>query len=143
MSALKLDPYLDAMKLAASESFRVLKPGKHCAILIGDTRQHKHYVPISSRVMQQFLETGFILREDIIKLQHKMKTTREKWRGSRYDFYLIAHEHLFVFRKPNSGEPSSVHRNSVKWWSEIVPQSRGPRAPRSPPIHPKSRGPQA
>jgi len=28
-----------------------------------------------------------------------MKTTREKWRG-KYDFYLIAHEHLFVFRKP-------------------------------------------
>lgn len=124
LSTLKLEPYLDAMRLVARESFRILKPGKHCAVLIGDTRQHKHYVSISSRVMQQFLDEGFVLREDIIKLQHKMKTTREKWRGSKYDFYLIAHEHLFVFRKPNSGESPSAYKNSVKWWSEIVPPTR-------------------
>jgi hypothetical protein len=47
---------------------RVLKPGKHCAILIGDTRRHKHFVPITPRVLQSFLDVGFILREDIIKL---------------------------------------------------------------------------
>ena len=29
-----------------------------------------------------------------------MKSTREKWRGTRYDFYLLAHEHLYVFRRP-------------------------------------------
>jgi DNA modification methylase len=127
LSSLKLDPYLAAMKQVASESLRVLKPGRHCAILIGDTRQHKHYVPISARVLQQFLDVGFILREDIIKLQHKMKATREKWRGSRYDFYLIAHEHLFVFRKPNSNEKLSSFRNSTRWWSDIVPQSTGKR----------------
>lgn len=116
LSALKLDPFVDAMRQVAQESYRVLKPGKHCAILIGDTRQHKHYVPISTRVLQRFLDVGFILREDIIKLQHKMKTTREKWAGSKYDFYLIAHEHLFVFRKPDSGEKLSEHRYSTKWW---------------------------
>ncbi len=48
------------------------------------------------------LDAGFVLREDIIKLQHKMNSTREKWRGSKYDFYLIAHEHLYVFRKPST-----------------------------------------
>ena len=133
LSTLKLDPYLDAMRLVARESFRILKPGKHCAVLIGDTRQHKHFVPISSRVMQQFLDEGFVLREDIIKLQHKMKTTREKWRGSKYDFYLIAHEHLFVFRKPNPEEPPSAYKNSVKWWSEIVSVPRRPR--RSQPVN--------
>ena len=47
----------------------------------GDTRKHKHYVPISARAMEQFLDADFILREDIIKIQHKMKSTREKWRG--------------------------------------------------------------
>ena len=65
------------------------EPGKHCAILIGDTRQHKHYVPISARVLQQFLDVGFLLRDDIVKVQHKMKSTRERWSGSKYDFYLI------------------------------------------------------
>jgi len=87
-------------------------------ILIGDTRQHKHkhYVPIGVRVLQPFLDAGFVLREDIIKLQHKMKSTRERWAGSKYDFYLIAHEHLYVFRKPEAGEKFSEYRHSVKWW---------------------------
>jgi hypothetical protein len=35
-------------------------------------------VPITPRVLMSFLEAGFILREDIIKLQWKMKSTREK-----------------------------------------------------------------
>ena len=121
LSALKMDAYIEAMKQVAEESYRVLKPGKHCAILIGDTRQHKHYVPISGRVLEQFLDVGFILREDIIKLQHKMKSTRERWRGKKYDFYLIGHEHLYVFRKPANNERLSSHRNSTKWWSEIIP----------------------
>jgi hypothetical protein len=55
-------------------AFVVLKPGKFCAILIGDTRRHKHQVPISFRVMQSFLEVGFILKENIIKVQHHTKT---------------------------------------------------------------------
>ncbi len=121
LSALKMSAYVDAMRQVAAESFRVLKPGKHCGILIGDTRQHKHYVPISSRVLEEFLDVGFILREDIIKLQHKMKSTRERWRGRKYDFYLIAHEHLYIFRKPGDSERPSSHRNSRKWWSEMVP----------------------
>ena len=116
LSALKLEPYLAEMRKVAAEAYRVTKPGRHCAILIGDTRQHKHYVPISVRVLQQFLDAGFILREDVIKLQHKMKSTRERWAGSKYDFYLIAHEHLYVFRKAEAGEKLSQYRHSVKWW---------------------------
>ena len=44
-----------------------------------------------------------------------MKSTKEKWRGTKYDFYLLAHEHLYVFRKPAKGEKMSEFRNSVKW----------------------------
>jgi len=115
LSSLKLEPFLTAMRQVAAESYRVLKPSKHCAILIGDTRKHKHHIPISARVLEQFLDVGFILREDIIKIQHKMKSTREKWRGTKYDFYLLAHEHLYVFRKPATGEKMSEFKNSVKW----------------------------
>jgi DNA modification methylase len=103
------------MKKVAKECFRVLKPGKHCAILMGDTRRHQHFVPVTTRVMQAFLEVGFILKEDIIKLQWKMKSTREKWSG-KYDFYLIAHEHLFVFRKPEKNEKLNGFKESMKWW---------------------------
>ncbi len=75
------------MKKIASESYRVLKSDKYCAILIGNIRRHKHYIPVALRIMQTFLDVDFILKEDIIKILWKMKSTREKWRGSKYDFY--------------------------------------------------------
>ncbi|MGQ9788131.1 MAG: DNA methyltransferase [Candidatus Hadarchaeaceae archaeon] len=109
--------FAEEMRKVAEESYRVLKPGKHCAILMGDTRKHKHFVPITSRLLQSFLDVGFILREDIIKMQWKMKSTREKWRG-KYDFLLIAHEHLYVFRKPETGERLSQFKESMKWWNK-------------------------
>ena len=117
LSALrKLSDFLKAIREVADESYRVLKTGKHCAILIGDTRKHKHYIPISYRVLQQFLDSGFVLREDIIKRQWKTKTTRERWRSSKLDFYKIAHEHLYVFRKPASDEERRNLKLSSKWW---------------------------
>ncbi len=108
--------FAEEMRKVANEGMRVLKPGKHCAILMGDTRRNKHFVPITPRVLMSFLEAGFILREDIIKLQWKMKSTREKWFGKKYDFYLIGHEHLYVFRKPDAGERTARFRESMKWW---------------------------
>ncbi len=116
LSSLTLKGYFTEMRKVAEESNRVLKPGKYCALLIGDTRKHRHYVPISTRVLQIFIDAGFFLKEDIIKLQWKTKTTRERWRGSNYEFFLIAHEHLFVFRKPSQNEKLSDFKLSGKWW---------------------------
>ncbi len=116
LSSLKLEDFLREMGKVASESFRILKPDHHCAILIGDTRRHRHYVPIHVGLLSSFLGAGFVLREDIIKLQHKTKVTRERWRGSRRDFLKIAHEHLYVFRKPAEGERMTPLRYSLKWW---------------------------
>ncbi len=45
-----------------------------------------------------------------------MKSTRERWSGSKYDFYLIFHEHLYVLRKPAKDEKVADYRHSAKWW---------------------------
>lgn len=110
-----VDEYIEEMHKVAKECYRVLKAGKHCCILIGDTRKKKHLVPISTRVLEVFLSVGFILKEDIIKLQWKMKGTRERWYGRGYDFLLLVHEHLYVFRKPEKGERLSSFRYSIRW----------------------------
>ena len=115
--ARKLPDFLAAMRKIAAESYRVLKPGRYCGILIGDTRRGRHYIPISIGVLQAFLSVGFILKEDIIKIQHKTMATREKWRGHRYDFYKIAHEHLYVFRKPEIDEKTNPLKYSKAWWN--------------------------
>jgi len=44
-----------------------------------------------------------------------MRSTREKRRGTKHEFYLLAHEQLYVFRKPATGEKMSEFKNSVKW----------------------------
>ncbi len=64
--------------------------------------------------MKRFLEISFILREDIIKVQWKMKSTRERWQYQpNRDFLLIYHEYLFVFRKPDKGENLNRFRDSM------------------------------
>ncbi|WFO74976.1 methyltransferase domain-containing protein [Desulfurococcaceae archaeon MEX13E-LK6-19] len=109
----KLEEYLSWMSDVAREAYRVLKPGRYCAVLIGDTRIRRHYVPISHYVLRVFLKQGFILKEEIIKIQHKMKTTREVWRKlKKRDFLLIYHEKLYVFKKPGSEEDLKTHKYS-------------------------------
>jgi hypothetical protein len=92
----------------------VLKEDKYCAILIGDTRKNRHYVPLSFYVMNLFLKNGFVLKEDIIKVQHNCKST-PYWERQveKYNFFLIMHEHLLVFRKPKKGEDLSKVRYSM------------------------------
>lgn len=99
---------------AIAEFYRVLKGDSYCAILIGDTRKNKHYVPLSYFIMERFLKKGFILKEDIIKVQHNCKSTPYWERKVReFNFLLIMHEHLYIFRKPKSGEDISKFRYST------------------------------
>ena len=107
-----LNKFCDEIEKVARECYRVLKPGKYCAILIGDTRRRRHYVPLAFSVMQRFLKVGFILKEDVIKVQHNCSTTRY-WSSRQKDFLLIMHEHLFVFRKLGKNEVKSTFRDSI------------------------------
>ena len=90
------------MDCVAKESFRVLKRGKYCAILMGDMRRNGYVVPLGFNVMNIFINQGFSLKEIIIKEQHNCKST-DKWKNISKErkFYLIAHEYLFIFRKDN------------------------------------------
>ncbi len=119
LSKLGINEFLEEMKKVARESYRVLKPGKKCAILIGDTREHKHVIPIGFKIIDVFLNEGFRLKELVIKRQHNCKTTgfwSEK--SIRYNFLLLAHEYLPIFEKPDKGSNSNV---TNRLSSEIKP----------------------
>jgi len=109
-----LSKFIVEFEPAVKEFYRVLKPDHYCVILIGDTRRHRHYVPLAFNVMSLFLKNGFVLKEDIIKIQYNCQTT-PKWstEAKKYDFYLIMHEHLFVFRKPKEEYEKSTYKESM------------------------------
>lgn len=106
--------FLDELERAIRELYRVLKPNRYCAILIGDTRKGQHYVPLSHFVLDRCMKVGFALKEEIIKTQHNT-THSTRWVGAArsYRFYLIMHEHLFVFRKPRADEDFTRIRHSI------------------------------
>lgn len=100
LSHLKVKDFLIEMEKVASESYRVLKKDKFCAVLMGDTRQKGHIIPMSFEVMKIFEKVGFKTKEIIIKEQHNCKATGFwKTNSVKYNFLLIAHEYLFIFKK--------------------------------------------
>jgi len=103
LSFFAIDEFLEEMSKVAKESFRVLKPGRQCAILIGDTRSKKHVVPLGFKLINAYLDAGFKLRELVIKRQHNCKTTGFWYASSmKYNFLLLAHEYLPIFEKPEA-----------------------------------------
>lgn len=95
-----IEKFIEGMEDVAKELYRVLKPGKFCAILMGDTRRNKMYQPVAFKVMEKFLKVGFVLKEDIIKRQFNCKATGFWVKKSKEsNFLLIMHEHLFIFQK--------------------------------------------
>ncbi len=101
LSIFKREHFLKEMHYVARESYRVLKAGKKCAILIGDMRSQRHVIPLGFELIDVYLKSGFRLKELIIKRQHNCKTTGFWYKNSiQYNFLLLAHEYLPIFEKP-------------------------------------------
>lgn len=98
LSLLSYRDFILELTAVAKEAFRVLKFGKYCAVLIGDIRKKGMIIPLGFHTIQAFCSSGFSLKEVIIKEQHNMRGTG-KWWGKNRDFYLLAHENLYVFQK--------------------------------------------
>lgn len=108
LSFLEVEDFLIEMSKIAEESFRVLKQGRQCAILIGDLRKKKYVIPLGFKLIDVYLKAGFKLRELVIKRQHNCRTTGFWYENSmKYNFLLLAHEYLLIFEKP-------IFRQSIK-----------------------------
>ena len=100
LSQLSIKPFLMEIGKVAEECFRVLKKGKYCAVLMGDTRKNGMVQPLAFETMRIFELAGFKAKEIIIKEQHNCKATGFwKTNSVKYNFLLLAHEYLFVFKK--------------------------------------------
>jgi DNA modification methylase len=126
LSFFDIDDFLKEMTKVAKESFRVLKPGGQCSILIGDTRREKHVIPLGFKLINVYLGAGFKLRELVIKRQHNCKTTGFWYANSiKYNFLLLAHEYLPIFEKPVEDIPSGV-REKTRSYGLLIPSLEEP-----------------
>lgn len=100
LSHLDIKAFLPAMHKVAEEAYRVLKKDKYCAVLMGDTRKNGMVQPLAFETMEMFRLAGFKLKEIIIKEQHNCQATGYwKTNSMKYNFLLLAHEYLFIFKK--------------------------------------------
>ncbi|HOV92615.1 MAG TPA: DNA methyltransferase [Candidatus Kapabacteria bacterium] len=94
--------FYDELEKVAKEIYRILKPGKAMAWLIGDQWIKKKFTP-----------TGFLLYQRVIKYfdtidiicvtRHNQTSNTTLWneRAKKYNFYLRGFKYLFLFRKPS------------------------------------------
>ncbi len=100
LSLLPIKDFLFEIGKVADECYRVLKKGKFCAILMGDTRKKGMVQPLAFEVMRIFELAGFKTKEIIIKEQHNCKATGFwKTNSIKHNFLLLAHEYLFILKK--------------------------------------------
>jgi len=100
LSLLPIKSFLYEISKVADECYRVLKKDKYCAILMGDTRKNGMVQPLAFETMRIFELAGFKTKEIIIKEQHNCKATGFwKTNSVKFNFLLLAHEYLFIFKK--------------------------------------------
>lgn len=100
LSLLEYHDFIHEMESVAKECFRVLKPNCFCSYMIGDIRKKGNVIPLGFLSMNAFINNGFTLKEIIIKVQHNCQSTKY-WedKAKKMNFYLLAHEYIFVFVK--------------------------------------------
>lgn len=59
--------FLEEIQKVAKECYRVLKKNKYCAILMGDIRKKGYIIPLGNKVMSEFMEVGFELKEIVLR----------------------------------------------------------------------------
>lgn len=98
ISHLNYEEFLKAMERIAEESYRVLKQHGICAFMIGDIRKKGYVLPLGMNSMQKFIDSGFRLKEIVIKEQHNCQAT-EYWNKIKKTFLMLAHEYIFILEK--------------------------------------------
>lgn len=77
---------------------KFLAPDNTCAVLIGDVRRKGRNIPLSSYILNAFLNVGYVLMETIIKTQNHERSSQ--FYSTLPGSHLLAHEYLYILKWP-------------------------------------------
>jgi DNA modification methylase len=89
LSLLSPNEFLKGIEQVAAELFRVVKPGGHIVLLIGDTKDRGRMMPLGFQFMHRFLSRGFSVKQ----------TFDFRSPVAQLPVPLHDHEYLFIFQK--------------------------------------------
>lgn len=102
-SAKKLDNFLTFMKTSFQESYRVLKPGKRCVIVIGDTRYKGNLITLQVEFVNLLKEVGFSIEDMFIWELNKKAGMNVARRGN-----FIDHNFIIVAKKEVQNDQEEI-----------------------------------
>lgn len=98
---LSLDEYLGLLRRVWQETFRVLVPGGRACINVANLGR-KPYLPLTVFITELMLETGFLMRGEIIwdkGASASASTAWGSWRSASNPVLRDVHEYILVFSK--------------------------------------------
>lgn len=111
------EQFYDELEKVMAECYRVLKPGKIIAWLIGDQWVKKKFTPVGFKVFERLCK--YFEPVDVIAVARRNQTSNTGiWhnRALKFNFYLRGFKYLHIMRKPESNKNSSnKSRRKINW----------------------------
>lgn len=95
MSLMSQDEYMASMSRVAFESYRVLKKGRYCVIMIGDIMKNNCIVPLGVSTSNSFVNAGFKLKS--VTINRKQARCDDLFEADPY--CIVPREYLMIFNK--------------------------------------------
>ena len=92
--------FFEELNKVAKELFRILKPDKYIAWLIGDQAKKKKFVPVGLK-LYSILEKYFTPVDIVCVTRHHQTSNTKIWeyRAKKFNFYLRGFKYLIIMKK--------------------------------------------
>lgn len=97
LSTVPVERFCELLRIGAQRLWLLLPPGGHLCVLVGVWRQKGRIWDFHRELLAWREPTEPV----IVKVQHNCDSDRKRYRGGR--FIPIVHEHLLIWRKPETG----------------------------------------
>jgi modification methylase len=124
---LNLEEYLALLKRVWTETYRVLVPGGRACINVANLGR-KPYIPLHTYLIDQMLDTGYLMRGEIIwnkAASSSPSTAWGSWRSATNPVLRDVHEYILVFSKSNfkrdsKRKESTITKDDFLEWTKSV-----------------------